>query len=626
MEIKLNSLILENFKAITKFQFNPLGKDAEIRANNRKGKTSVADGFRDLLFGKNTKGETDFARQPLDKDGKKIHHLETLLEGIITIDGTNVRLKKVFKETWLKRKNILTGHTTDYWIDGNPVQKKKWDLRMADLIDEEVFKIVTLPEYFTSKNLKDKDCKTKPSWMVRREILFNLPSNKLTDEQVINSDPKLVGLPEILGGKSPDDHKAAVKESIKLAKKAQEQIEPGIKELLRTEPEKKNRTATQAYIKHLDHQIEAKKDDRELAGLRKELANAEAELIEAQTAERKKGAAQEEEANEKARTLKRQIKDLKGRIEDFNSSMKDAHDSIKRKDKRMDDLRHQFTHLTAQESPHREICPTCSQSLPQDQINEARDRYANDMAEKLKAINGEGKALKEENNLGIESLHDTQIKIDGMKDDLKDAEDHLDLMETEGEVVDAEIPKHIGKLKTRVNALGDKIKDRPKTDTTALEAERREEQAKLGKLDAWDDTKARINELKQQEKDLGAKIEDLERQLSIMNTFVVTKAHALEAEINSCFEIVKWKLFNILMNGEVEECCVPMVNGSTELSNSEEINVGLDSIKTLSKHYNFWAPVWIDEAQSITAPLKIPSQTIKLIVDPKFKEMEVSCE
>ena len=145
MEIKLNTLTLENFKGIKLFTFAPEGKNATIRADNRKGKTSIADGFRDLLFGKNTKGETAFARQPLDVNGQKIHHLETLEEAVITMDGTAVELKKIFKETWLKKKKLLTGNTTKYWMDGRSVQKKKWDSRMSDFIDEEIFKIVTLP-------------------------------------------------------------------------------------------------------------------------------------------------------------------------------------------------------------------------------------------------------------------------------------------------------------------------------------------------------------------------------------------------------------------------------------------------------------------------------------------------
>ncbi|KKK54040.1 hypothetical protein LCGC14_3088760, partial [marine sediment metagenome] len=64
----------------------------------------------------------------------------------------------------------------------------------------------------------------------------------------------------------------------------------------------------------------------------------------------------------------------------------------------------------------------------------------------------------------------------------------------------------------------------------------------------------------------------------------------------------------------------------TELSNSEEIQVGLDSIRVLSKHYNFWAPVWCDNSESISKPLKIESQTIKLIVDPNYKELKVEIE
>ncbi|HEA30099.1 MAG TPA: hypothetical protein ENH91_08920, partial [Leeuwenhoekiella sp.] len=67
MEIKLTKLTLVNFKGIGNFEFKPDGKNATIQADNRKGKTTVADSFRYLLFGKNTKGQADFAIQPQDK-------------------------------------------------------------------------------------------------------------------------------------------------------------------------------------------------------------------------------------------------------------------------------------------------------------------------------------------------------------------------------------------------------------------------------------------------------------------------------------------------------------------------------------------------------------------------------
>lgn len=624
MKLRLNSLELTNFKAIGNFKFAPEGKNAIIRADNRKGKTSVADGFRYLLFDKNVKGETKFAIQPLDKDGAKIHHLETVFEGVITIDGTAVTLKKLYKETWLKKKKLHTGYTTEYWIDGTPVQKKKWDSRMADLIDEEIFKVVTLPGYFCSKNLKDKENKTKPSWMVRRDILFDLPPHKLTDGDIIDSDPKLRKLPEILGARSTDEHKAAVKESIKLAKESRDEIKPGIKELTGQLPtEDIDRLPIEAYIKLLDQRIQTAKDDTGLATLRKQLADAQVKLAEAKAEKRQKTDKANEATEAKTFNLKQKIRGLKREIGNAKGDSAVWEDNIKKNNETMAGLRTKFVKEAAKPLQYDEICGLCNQPLPENMIKNAKHKFNAHRAELLLGINLEGKKHKEKNEALQSVINETTHDMNNWKQKCHNLEKDLEKLEAEKNEVKAEIPINITNLALAVVSLQQKIEETPQTDTTELEAVRRREMEKIATLDAAEKSKARIEELGQEEKDLAATIEDLESQLALMNRFIVTKSHALEDEINAQFGFVKWKLFNILVNGEVEECCVPMVDGSTELSNSEEINVGLDSIKTLSKHYNFWAPVWIDEAQSVTAPLEIPSQTIKLVVDAAYPEMEV---
>ncbi len=624
MEIKLNTLTLKNFKGIKSFTFAPEGKNATIRADNRKGKTSIADGFRYLLFGKNTKGETDFAIQPTDKDGQKIHHLETVVEAVITIDGTAVTLKKVFKETWLKKKKLLKGHTTDYWIDGVPVQKKKWDSRMNDFIAEETFKIVTLPGYFCSKNLKDKEDKTKPSWMVRRDILFDLPPDKLSDDDIINSDSKLRKLPEILGARSLDDHKASVKESIKLTKEKRDQIEPSIKELTGQLPtEKRDRKAIDAYIGLIDQKIETAKDDTGLAKLRKQLAEAQVKLSEAKAEERLKVDKANEGTEAKVFKIKTQIRGLEREIEEGQKEIDRAENTVRYNTGEMEHLRTKYDEEAAKSAQYDEICGLCNQPLPKDQIVEARGKFNALKALELKSINSDGKELKEKNETLEAQINETTHDLNNFKQKLEIFKKELLSLKIECKVVDMEIPANILLLQKDIHQIEFHIKEAPQTDTTELEADRKTELMKIATLDAAVKTETRIEELKMEEKDLGAKIERLESQLALMNRFIVRKAHALEDDINAQFSFVKWKLFNILVNGEVEECCVPMVDGSTELSNSEKINVGLDSIKTISKHYNFWAPVWIDEAQSVTDPLEIDSQVIKLEVNKNYPKLDV---
>lgn len=60
MEIKLNSLILENFKGISYFELNVDGKNASVYGTNASGKTTLADAYFWLLFGKDSNGAANF--------------------------------------------------------------------------------------------------------------------------------------------------------------------------------------------------------------------------------------------------------------------------------------------------------------------------------------------------------------------------------------------------------------------------------------------------------------------------------------------------------------------------------------------------------------------------------------
>ena len=106
-------------------------------------------------------------------------NIEHTVQGNLAIDEMMLDLKKIFKEKWTKKRGdatkTLTGHTTDHFIDGVPIQKKKWDSRLDDIIDEETFKLITLPGYFNSLldgfgRYRSGDCLRQDGfWRIRAE-------------------------------------------------------------------------------------------------------------------------------------------------------------------------------------------------------------------------------------------------------------------------------------------------------------------------------------------------------------------------------------------------------------------------------------------------------------------------
>ena len=619
MEIKLQTIKLENFKGIKKFKFAPHGKNGLIKGDNATGKTTVADAFRWLLFGKDTHDKADFQLKTVDHTGKEKSNIDHTVSGVIEVDGKNLELKKVYKEKWTKKrgdsKKALTGHTTDHFIDGVPTQKKEWDKRMAGIIDEDVFKLVTLPTYFNSLH-----------WQKRREILLQVCGD-VSDEDVINSDPALDHLFDILKNHSLDDHRKIVQAEKKKINDRLKEIPARIDELIKSLPQDvKNRKAVEAYIALIDKKIEKARDDTELSELRKQLADVQTKLSEAKAEDAK--ALQEVNAgiDDKIYEAKAKIRELKFSIAENQSSIEASQKTIESNIKNMTGLRSKFTEIQAQAPQYDEICPTCNQPYPKDQIEAVKSRFLENQAEEMTRINEQGKAFKAEN----EALHDIvkegEKEILTMEANIETCKSQIDEWEkgriTQGPMSDINIEN----LQIEVNKLANAIEDHPTPDISGLEAERREEQEKLAILDAAEKTKARIEELKAEEKKLSAKFEDLESQIFLMEKFIVQKVNMLEDKINSKFQFTKFKLFETQINEGIRECCVAMVDGvphGSGLNKGMEINSGLDIIRTLSDHYGVRAPVWIDNAEAVTSLLEIPSQTFKLMVHPDYPKMEV---
>ena len=100
----------------------------------------------------------------------------------------------------------------------------------------------------------------------------------------------------------------------------------------------------------------------------------------------------------------------------------------------------------------------------------------------------------------------------------------------------------------------------------------------------------------------------------------------LDEKINARFKHARFKLFNELVNGGVEECCETLFDGvpySTALNNGSRINVGLDIINTLSEHYGFTAPIFIDNAEAVTELIETRGQMIRLVVSEADKKLRV---
>lgn len=287
------------------------------------------------------------------------------------------------------------------------------------------------------------------------------------------------------------------------------------------------------------------------------------------------------------------------------------------------------------------ICPACGQPLPSDRVEEARQKALEEFneckAKRLSNIEAEGKSIatkKDRITIELTELSPTEDaapNYDGeiankatnlnnakrLAEEYTHVSGHADLL-----VVKTSIERDIEEAKRSVSVDRNGISD----EIDELNVKLREAKAKADVFPRREQGEMRILELKDEEKKLAAEYEGLEAQLYLCEQFIKRKVSMLTDRINEKFEITRFKLFDVQVNGGLAECCEVTVDGipyNGGLNNAAKINAGLDIIKTLQNHFNLYAPVIIDNAESVVDLFALDSQMIRLIVSEKDEVLRV---
>ena len=194
-KITLKSIHLVNFKGIrdTEMAFGP--GDNTVSGANGTGKTTVYDAFTWLLFGKDSQGRSDsnFSIKTLDEQGKAIPKLEHSVTVVLDADGTELKLKRVYREKWEKpngtTKEVLKNHETLFYVnDVKQPTKRDYEAKVGALVNESVFKMVTSPFYFTGMKPEDQ-----------KAMLLDMAGD-LTDDDVARLKPEFADFLSALDG------------------------------------------------------------------------------------------------------------------------------------------------------------------------------------------------------------------------------------------------------------------------------------------------------------------------------------------------------------------------------------------------------------------------------------------
>lgn len=659
--INLLSLKLTNFKGIKSFELKANGQNTSVFGDNATGKTTLVDAFVWLLFNKDSQNKTDFEIKTL-VDGKPIHKLDHEVEATLLVNNKELTLKKVYKEKWTKKRGSVsdefTGHSTDYYVNEVPVKKSEFDQTISDLVNEDVFKLLTNPSYFNEKI----------HWKERRDLLLEIAGD-ITDEDVIASNKDLAKLLDVLNGNSIDDHKKIIaakrkkiNEELDIIPVRIDEIHRGLTDLsgLNEKTIKDTIQTLTAQIDEKNEQINSIRNGSEVNELKKQISDIELKISnvrnehtqnEQQELFKLKAKLQEEQSNH---TI------LQGEVKGLLLQQKTNEQLISSKQDQMKSLREEYQEsqavyetINASEFDHENecVCPTCEQSLPQEQITEASTKFNLNKSKELekiidrqKDINVKGKGLKGEVEEIQHENEEFQKKIDKIieqgkakvtaiekiEEKIKQAELVVKPVEENDQYI--QLVEQKKALEQQIDQLNQSVEEsisKVRVEIEKLKEQLAKSQADLSSIEVSKRSKERILELEEQSKKLAKEFEELEHQLYLAEEFTRTKVNMLTEKINSKFKYARFNLFKENINGGLEEICETTFDGvpySSGLNNAARINVGLDIINTLSTHYGVQAPIFIDNAESVTSLIDIDSQLISLVVSEKDKELRVETD
>ena len=160
------------------------------------------------MFGKDSHDRKDFEIKTLNPDGTNLNKVEHTVEGILSIDGEDLLLKKIYKEKWVKKQGelepTLQGHEVLCYINDVPKKVTDYTKEINELLDESLFKLITNPKYFSSL-----------PWKSQRDILFTI-SGTISDAEIAAGNKVFQELLDKIGGKSLSDYKIQKQQKKKL--------------------------------------------------------------------------------------------------------------------------------------------------------------------------------------------------------------------------------------------------------------------------------------------------------------------------------------------------------------------------------------------------------------------------
>ena len=688
-QVTLKRLTLVNFKGLRNVAVEFGDGVTTISGRNGTGKTTIADSFAWLLWGKDSEGNSDskFGIKTNDAEGNFIPDLEHEVTGLFDVvdtetgEASSVELRRVYVEEWKTPKGsterTLSGHHTDYFFNGVPLKKAEYDAKVATIIPEDLFKVITDPYYFLTLH-----------WKAQREYLLTM-AGKINDADVAATREEFAALLHRVTGKTMEEYKKEISvrrgrieaqlDKIPTRKDEATRNTPVAPDYAALESEKAQiqedlanidaAAASEAEANRVAYE-QAAKIQAEINTKRDAQAKA---LQDAKEAARAAAYETNRVADEAARDLAQVQRDEESENKYYSREKSVITASIATAKRRKEDYEAQVADLrkrweTVNNEQFQEqqaptagplICPVfghqcadpgaanrhqCDAAAALESFRKnqdtARAAFIANQTARLDKMDAEGQELNR-----LIAAQDAEIKrleAEAVALDTKHnaaVQDYATKKATYNNTIAANprvstdpqidpqtlptwvaLQKEIDQLNARRAAV-----TAPTTQDTAAErqlsratlrARLSEIDQKLGLRATIKAAEARIVELDKEAATLAQEKATLQTEEALIDDFVRCRMEEVERRVNGLFDGVEFRMYKTLVNGEKEPDCVAYIGGVRyqDKNHAGQINAGLAVINALCAFHGVTAPIIVDNAESVNDFIPVKSQLVRLVV------------
>lgn len=639
MKVELKEMHLRNFKGVLDqtFQFS---HDTIVRGTNGTGKTTLNDAFMFCLFGKDSKGNTNFGYKRMDNSGNVVHNLEYSVEVTLLVDGIEKRFERTMTEKWTKPRGgsekVLSGHEGTYYIDRVNTTQKDFNAAVSAIASDEVLRMMTDVNFFMS--LKDDVKKNMLLKMAYGTDNADEADTKVTQE-VLADEPQFSEFVKRILGITLQEFNLELAANAKRIKAEIEEIPIKIASKKETVPPADDWDGLQSLIDEhreilADIERQIADDNARQVGMTDEVNRLKIKLSEKQFSLQQaentvKMAISNQESDVK--TLLYKLKNELTTIKEENTrDTGKLNASIEKRNTlelQLQQMREKFKAIKNGEVTFSEDelqCPTCHRPYDKDVLIEQKLQENKAQGQKLRAeyenACDEATLLEKKVNENCQRITVLQSQIDSIDYHPADVNSMI-----ASDSTCQQIRQEIEQLKANID-------DAPKAKSDEALLQRKYEintklqefSTKLAARDVITRVESQVLQLEERQRTLNSELATIERDQDTAKEFQKAKDRHLLDKVNSLFQIVTWKFVSEQLNGNDRISCNCYVEGMpyNERNHAGQVNAGLDIINAIAKSEGITLPIFVDNAESVVEYLPTESQKIRLMVDANFNELK----